>query len=425
MHWSKTRHITYENCPRKFFYSEIAASRNDEIRALARRTAAPLVRHEIVRKIVLGIARTPDAGPESIARAVSECEVVFQKASLPEHVTAEQMTIVQTCVQSFVDDVVPDIVDATLLHAYSGRPAEFTYDRLSMMCLPELVLDAGDVIDVLAFKTGSSSFRSQHELRLRAGGLTCWARSALRVVDRPIRVSEVYLRERGEKYSTELSDADVREFIRAARDTARQYSASAKIRDFPAKPDWSSCRFCPYQEICPEWEDFAEVDFAITALGNFLEDEESETPDHGVDKNARTIFLCHVSEDKDEFVRPLARALEAAGLTYWLDEAEVKWGASLIKSINAGLRTSSYLLCFLSRNLLERGWPSAELEAAFTQELGTGVCKVLPLILDEDPTEVLEEYPLLRGKKYLRWGELDVMDVVNMLKGVMLDGGAQ
>ena len=37
------------------------------------------------------------------------------------------------------------------------------------------------------------------------------------------------------------------------------------------------------------------------------------------------VFLSHVSEDKEQIVRPFARALFFLGIPYWLDEAELKW----------------------------------------------------------------------------------------------------
>ncbi len=38
------------------------------------------------------------------------------------------------------------------------------------------------------------------------------------------------------------------------------------------------------------------------------------------------IFISHASEDKEQIVLPLVRALDAAAITYWLDGAEIGWG---------------------------------------------------------------------------------------------------
>ena len=37
-------------------------------------------------------------------------------------------------------------------------------------------------------------------------------------------------------------------------------------------------------------------------------------------------FISHASEDKDDFVRPLVSALEAAGFDIWYDEFSLKVG---------------------------------------------------------------------------------------------------
>lgn len=54
----------------------------------------------------------------------------------------------------------------------------------------------------------------------------------------------------------------------------------------------------------------------------------------------RDIFLCHASEDKLKVVKPLVAALNEAGISYWYDEAEIKWGDSVIQKVNEGLMIS-------------------------------------------------------------------------------------
>jgi hypothetical protein len=40
-------------------------------------------------------------------------------------------------------------------------------------------------------------------------------------------------------------------------------------------------------------------------------------------------FICHASEDKESFVRPLAAALQAKGLAIWYDEFSLALGDSI------------------------------------------------------------------------------------------------
>ena len=48
-----------------------------------------------------------------------------------------------------------------------------------------------------------------------------------------------------------------------------------------------------------------------------------------MNKEQRDIFICHASEDKGDIVKPIIEAFEQSGITYWYDEAEIKWGDSI------------------------------------------------------------------------------------------------
>ena len=47
-----------------------------------------------------------------------------------------------------------------------------------------------------------------------------------------------------------------------------------------------------------------------------------------------TLFISHASEEKADFVRPLAHALKKQGLRVWYDEFSLKPGDSLRRSID-------------------------------------------------------------------------------------------
>lgn len=131
----------------------------------------------------------------------------------------------------------------------------------------------------------------------------------------------------------------------------------------------------------------------------------------------KDVFLCHASEDKKAVVRPLAAALERAGITYWLDEVEVKWGDSLTKHVNDGLRTSKFAVVVLSKTFLDKHWPQRELHAVLNIEASSGETKVLPLLVGEadDRREFMEALPLLNDKLYATWtGDAD--DIVTKLR---------
>ena len=63
------------------------------------------------------------------------------------------------------------------------------------------------------------------------------------------------------------------------------------------------------------------------------------------------VFICHASEDKDDFVRPLAEALRSHRLEVWYDEFALDVGDSLREAIDRGLATSRYGIVVLSPRL--------------------------------------------------------------------------
>ena len=110
-------------------------------------------------------------------------------------------------------------------------------------------------------------------------------------------------------------------------------------------------------------------------------------------------FISHASEDKPNYVLPLANCLSDRKVTYWLDSIEISWGDPLALSINDGLRASRHVIICLSEAFLARPWPEAELNAAFTTTVDIGEKKVLPLILNSKE-KILRQYPLIGGLAY-------------------------
>src|SRR5262249_25249707 len=106
-------------------------------------------------------------------------------------------------------------------------------------------------------------------------------------------------------------------------------------------------------------------------------------------EGTRDVFLSHSSGDKGSYVLPLARALAANGISYWLDEAEIHWGDRITEKINQGITVSRYVIVFLSPAFLEKNWTLAELGAALARENSSGQTIVLPLIIGP-PKAVLE-----------------------------------
>jgi len=131
----------------------------------------------------------------------------------------------------------------------------------------------------------------------------------------------------------------------------------------------------------------------------------------------RDVFLCHASEDKQDVVRPLHNALTAAGISCWLDEAEIHWGDSIIDKVNSGLGDSLFVIVVLSSTFLSKPWPRRELACALSFESSSGVVRVLPLLVggQRERQAILSQVPLLGDKLYLTW-EGDSTHVVKAMQ---------
>jgi len=124
--------------------------------------------------------------------------------------------------------------------------------------------------------------------------------------------------------------------------------------------------------------------------------------------NKRDVFLCHASEDKPTYLRPLIKALDKAGITYWYDEAEITWGDSITQKVNYGLTISRYVIVLISESFLSKNWPKRELNAALNLEAASGEIRVLPILANSSLRRKLEEdFPLISDKLYLIWDNPD------------------
>lgn len=109
------------------------------------------------------------------------------------------------------------------------------------------------------------------------------------------------------------------------------------------------------------------------------------------------VFISHASEDKDEFVRPLAKALEQSGLEIWFDETTLKVGDRLREAIDYGLSKSRYGIIVLSKHFFLKDWTKEELEGLTTKEIG-GVKVILPVWHNVTRDEVAKHSPTLAGR---------------------------
>jgi len=90
------------------------------------------------------------------------------------------------------------------------------------------------------------------------------------------------------------------------------------------------------------------------------------------------VFISHASEDKDSFVRPLAKRLQEQWLRVWFDELTLTIGDSLRRSIDRGLAQSRYGIVVISPDFLQKEWPQKELDGLVAREI-EGVKVILPV----------------------------------------------
>jgi len=91
------------------------------------------------------------------------------------------------------------------------------------------------------------------------------------------------------------------------------------------------------------------------------------------------VFICHASEDKEDFVRPLHRALTAAKLKVWYDEDSIQWGGSLSGSIDRGLARCTFGIVVLSQSFFSKAWPQRELQGLVQRQIAEGRVLILPI----------------------------------------------
>ncbi|MCP4367585.1 MAG: toll/interleukin-1 receptor domain-containing protein [Deltaproteobacteria bacterium] len=122
-------------------------------------------------------------------------------------------------------------------------------------------------------------------------------------------------------------------------------------------------------------------------------------------ESMKDIFFCHASEDKSDIVEPLVIACEKEGISYWYDEAEIKWGDSIPQKINEGLEKSRYVVVILSESFIKKNWPKRELDSQLNIEASSGEVRILPLLSGTGDTKIriLSKYPILNDKSYLTW----------------------
>jgi hypothetical protein len=129
-------------------------------------------------------------------------------------------------------------------------------------------------------------------------------------------------------------------------------------------------------------------------------------------------FISHASEDKEEFVRPLAEALKEAGYDIWYDDFALSVGDSLRRTIDKGLAASRYGIVVLSSAFFAKNWPQYELDGLVAKEM-EGEKVVLPIWHKVSKDEVMSYSPSLTDKVAINSSLSSIAEIVEQLGKVL------
>lgn len=135
------------------------------------------------------------------------------------------------------------------------------------------------------------------------------------------------------------------------------------------------------------------------------------------------LFICHATEDKDGFVRPLANALKKLHLEVWYDEFSLKLGDSIRRAIDLGLRQSRFGVVVLSNSFFNKQWPQYELDGLVEMEMRGNDLVILPIWHGIDKKEVMTYSPSLANKKAISSAE-GIQKIVSKIAEVVRPKGS-
>ncbi|WP_250163224.1 toll/interleukin-1 receptor domain-containing protein [Psychrobacter sp. WY6] len=131
------------------------------------------------------------------------------------------------------------------------------------------------------------------------------------------------------------------------------------------------------------------------------------------------LFISHASEDKEEFVRPLAETLENLGVKVWYDEFTLRVGDSLRKNIDHGLINSRFGTVILSSSFCSKNWTQYELDSMVAREMD-GHKMILPIWHKVTKNEVMSFSPALADKVALNTSMSSIEEIADKLAEVIL-----
>lgn len=134
------------------------------------------------------------------------------------------------------------------------------------------------------------------------------------------------------------------------------------------------------------------------------------------------VFLCHATEDKADFVEPLALELRHLGLAVWYDKFVVRVGDSLRRKVEEGLSRSRFGVVVISQNFFRKSWTREELDGLFTLQMEKA-SRILPVWHKVTKADVIAHSPILAGRFALNSADgvkKVALDLVKVIKPKIL-----
>lgn len=130
------------------------------------------------------------------------------------------------------------------------------------------------------------------------------------------------------------------------------------------------------------------------------------------------VFVSHATEDKN-FVTPLVKALDRAGIRVWYDDNMLGWGDDLRSSIDRGLANSRYGIVVFSKAFLAgKHWTEHELDGLFAKEQ-SGRKVILPIWHNINRNDLVKYSPAF-ADRFAKISRKDsIEDIVRSLEAIL------
>lgn len=134
------------------------------------------------------------------------------------------------------------------------------------------------------------------------------------------------------------------------------------------------------------------------------------------------VFVSHAWEDKRGFVDEFVNSLRELGLKVWYDTSEIKWGDSMRKRIDDGLKKSRFGVAILSPDYIADGkyWTKAELDGLFQLE-SIGGKTLLPIWHNLNKADVMAFSPIIASKLAMTTATMTPQEIAKKLQDLLTD----